>query len=43
MDLFAGKLVQVGCSACHDPLVVGTEIEPADIVPHDDQNVWSVT
>ena len=31
--------VEVRRAARHDPLVVGTDVEPADIVAHDDQDV----
>src|SRR5215831_20513919 len=34
-----GELVEVGRLARHDALMVGADIEPADIVAHDDENV----
>ena len=34
-----GKLVEVRRLARHDALVIGADIEPADIVAHDDENV----
>ncbi|MCY1408761.1 hypothetical protein D9M71_240890 [compost metagenome] len=36
---FVGQGVEVGCSAGHHALVVDTDIGPADVVTHDDNNV----
>ena len=37
---FGGELVEVRRLARHDALVIGADIEPADIVTHDDEDVW---
>jgi hypothetical protein len=34
-----GELVEIGRLSRHDALVVGADIEPADVVTHDDQDV----
>ena len=34
-----GKLVEIRRLAGHDALMIGADIEPADIVAHDDENV----
>ena len=34
-----GELVEVRRLAGHDALVIGADIEPADVVTHDDENV----
>ena len=36
----AGELVEVRRLAGHDALVVGADVEPADVVTHDDEDVW---
>ena len=35
----SGKLVEVGCLAGHDALMIGADVEPADIVTHDDKDI----
>jgi hypothetical protein len=37
---FGGELVEIGRLARHDALVIGADVEPADIVTHDDEDVW---
>ncbi len=34
-----GELVEVGRFAGHDALMIGTDIKPADIIAHDNENV----
>jgi hypothetical protein len=34
------QFIEIGGLAGHDALVVRTDIEPADIVTHDDNDVW---
>ena len=36
---FGCKLVEIRRSACHDALVVRTDVEPADVVTHDIDDV----
>ena len=36
---FGGQLVEVRRLAGHDALVIGADVEPADIVAHDDEDV----
>jgi predicted ATPase len=40
LDRLRGELVQVRRLAGHDALVVGTDVEPADVVAHDDDDIW---
>src|SRR5215469_16903052 len=35
-----GELVEVRRLAGHDALMVSADVEPADIVTHDDKNIW---
>ena len=36
---FGGELVEIGRLPRHDALVIGADVEPADIVTHDDEGV----
>ena len=36
---FAGHLVEIGCSACHQTPVVSANIPHTDVIPHNDQDV----
>src|SRR5208337_2416443 len=38
---FFGDTIDVRRAVAHDSVVVGTDIEPADIVAPDDQYIWS--
>src|SRR6185436_11144511 len=38
---FGGQLVEVRRLPGHDALVIGADVEPADIVAHDDKDVGS--
>ena len=35
-----GQLVEIGCLAGHHAPVIGADVEPADIVAHDEDDVW---
>src|SRR5207249_1004454 len=39
---FLGDLVEVRCPASHHPTVVGADIPDADIIAHDEDDVWFV-
>src|SRR5215472_18275560 len=36
----SGQAVKVGRPSRHDALVVGADIGPADVIAHDDNDVW---
>ncbi|MNN56005.1 hypothetical protein D3C81_1709120 [compost metagenome] len=36
---FVGQGIEVGCSASHHALVVDTDIGPADVITHDDNDI----
>jgi hypothetical protein len=38
-DAIGGKLIQVWRPAGHDATVIGADVEPADIIAHDDQDI----
>src|SRR5262249_61026955 len=39
---FVGKLIQVWCAACHHAAMVGAQIEPADVVTHNEEDIRSL-
>ena len=34
------QFIEVRCLPGHDALVVGADVEPADVIAHDDEDVW---
>src|SRR5215472_604712 len=36
----AGHPVQIGRAAGHDALIVDTNVRPADVIPHDHNDIW---
>jgi hypothetical protein len=37
---FSGDAVDVRRPVAHDAVVVATDVEPSDVVGHDEQDVW---